>query len=268
VVAKSTLYGTPGPWAGRTWWEWVLPFHLGGWPPIGDLNLTVPLSVLLAPAAVVGLARAGALRTTGLGPLVAGTLAVWAGYSLLGVAYFYWYLLVPLAGLGVLAAIGLPSLLRGRAVYASLLLALLGSWTMARLLYVGRARKEAIDFGRASRFLFEHARPGETVVLEPIGLVGYENPALRVVDEVGLVSPAVTRRRLSGAGWYPEVIARSHADWVVVRRAVLERGDAFAGAGAPFRDAAERDSLLARFGLADPGNDFAGDQALLVLRRR
>src|SRR5262249_51137351 len=32
VQAKAMLYGTPGPWAGRHWWEWLLPFTLGRFP--------------------------------------------------------------------------------------------------------------------------------------------------------------------------------------------------------------------------------------------
>src|SRR5206468_2553061 len=31
LVAKSAVYGAPGPWAGRGWWEWLLPFPLGRW---------------------------------------------------------------------------------------------------------------------------------------------------------------------------------------------------------------------------------------------
>ncbi len=103
-------------------------------------------------------------------------------------------------------------------------------------------------------------------MLEPIGLVGYRNP-LTVIDEVGLVSPAVARRRLQGSGWYTDLVSERKPEWLVVRRNVLAKGTAFAGTGAPFRDTAERDSLLARYQVADPGNDASGGNALTILRR-
>src|SRR5206468_8092587 len=32
VLAKSSIYGTPGPLLGRHWWEWISPFAFGRWP--------------------------------------------------------------------------------------------------------------------------------------------------------------------------------------------------------------------------------------------
>ena len=86
-------------------------------------------------------------------------------------------------------------------------------------------------------------------MLEPIGIVGWRNPVV-VVDEVGLVSPAVARRRLRGPGWYADVADRERPDWIVLRRDALTGGDAFAGAGAPFRTPEERDTLFSRYAQA------------------
>jgi len=102
-------------------------------------------------------------------------------------------------------------------------------------------------------------------MLEPIGIIGFQNP-LRVVDEIGLVTPAAAERRLRGPGWYADLARDQRPDWLVVRRGVLSQGRAFAGRGAPFRDQAERDSLLARYEEL-PGQD-PSDQALVILRRR
>jgi hypothetical protein len=55
VIAKSTLYGTPGPVAGRLWWDWLLPLRVGNWPDQGDLNMLMPLVVLLAAGVALGL---------------------------------------------------------------------------------------------------------------------------------------------------------------------------------------------------------------------
>jgi hypothetical protein len=52
-----------------------------------------------------------------------------------------------------------------------------------------------------------------------------------------------------------------------VRRAFLESGEAWAGAGAPFRSSLERDSLLARYSVVSGTDREAGDLSLAVLRR-
>jgi hypothetical protein len=266
VVAKSALYGTPGPWAGRFWWEWLVPFPMGGSPRLIEGQHLFLLSVVLAPAAVVGAAALWRLRRTGLTLAVGAALAVWSGYALLGVAYFFWYLAVPLAGVAALAAAGLPRIVRGPALLVSAGLTVVGIWTIAPALYIGRAQNEFYGFARTANFLRGVARPGEKVMLEPIGIVGYQNP-LVVVDEVGLVSPRVTARRLEGPGWYADVAAAERPDWLVVRRGMIASGDAFAGRGAPFRNAAERDSLLARYTLATVIDEPSGPMALAVYRR-
>jgi hypothetical protein len=206
------------------------------------------------------------LRRSGLTLAIAAACVVWLGYAALGVAYFYWYMLVPLLGLAALAATGLPRIVRGRWLYASCALFVLGSWTLTPLLYLGRAKAEYFGFGVVAEYLLKNARPGETVMLEPIGFIGYHNP-LRVVDEVGLVSPQVARRRMQGPGWYADIVRSERPDWLVVRRTFLKTGEAWAGTGAPFRGEAERDSLLARYPLVSGTDEEAGDLSLAVLRR-
>jgi hypothetical protein len=79
----------------------------------------------------------------------------------------------------------------------------------------------------------------------------------------------VAARRRQGAGWYTDVAAAARPEWIVVRRGVLGGAGAFAGAGAPFRSAAERDALLAAYErMAVLDEEASGDNALVVLRRR
>jgi arabinofuranosyltransferase len=54
LVAKATIYGTPGPWAGRAWWEWLSPAELARWPATQEGLQLFFLRVLFAPAVVVG----------------------------------------------------------------------------------------------------------------------------------------------------------------------------------------------------------------------
>jgi hypothetical protein len=265
--AKSQIYGIAGPWLGRHWWEWLFPFLFGRYPIASEGNNMLALTVIVAPALIAGVPVVWRARRTGMGLALGGAIVVWLGYTALGVAYFFWYMVVPMVGLVALAAVGLPRIVRGPWVYASCALYVAGMWTLAPRLYLGRALAEAHTFGDEGQYLMAEARPGETVMLEPIGLIGYYNAGLRVVDEVGLVSPQVAKRRLEGPGWYADIVQREGPEWLVVRRTFLKSGAAWAGAGAPFRNAAERDSLLARYEVVHATDEEAGDIALAVLRR-
>ncbi len=266
VLAKAGIYGHPGPLSGRFWWDWLIPFPVAGPPGTSEGVHLFVLSVLMAPAVATGAPVLWRVRRSALGLLAGAALLIWLGYALLGVAYFFWYLVVPLVGLLLLASAGMPRLVRGPGIYLAAACYVIGVWGIALPLYVGRAKFELGLFGTTATYLAAHARPGEKVFLEPIGLIGYRNP-LVVVDEVGLVSPAVARRRAQGAGWYADVIAEQRPDWLVVRPALWTSGAGFAGRHAPMRTAAELDSLQTRYSVAHTVAGESGDGALLVLRR-
>lgn len=267
LIAKSTTYGLPGPWAGRHWWLWLLPIELGEWPQQLDLLALFQSRVLIAPAAVVGFL---AVRRTALAPFVWAGLAVWAGYVASGVAYFFWYLATPALLVFALAAAGLPRILKGRAVYVALALLLAGTWTMQVARGYGpRARSEGRLFGTIADALHAQARPGQTVLLEPIGLIGWRNPGLRVLDEVGLVTPGIAELRRAGDGWYGQVLDRDQPDWLVLRYGFLASLEPYAGSGRPFRTEAERDRALTAYQpVATTGGDNPDLNDLILLRRR
>src|SRR5258705_9299615 len=189
LIAKSQTYGLPGPWGGRHWWLWLVPIELGEWPQQIDLLALFQSRILIAPAAVMGFLH---VRRTALAPFVWGGLVVWAGYVVSGVAYFYWYLATPAAPVFVLAAAGLPRIVPGRPGFGALGLLLAGTRTIQGVRgSAPRAPSEHDLFGTIAGALHARAHPGESVLLEPIGFIGWQNPDLRVIDEVGLVSPQV-----------------------------------------------------------------------------
>jgi hypothetical protein len=267
LIAKSRIYGTPGPWAGRHWWEWLSPFIFGRFPEATDTGHLFLLSLVFTPALVLGARALWEQRRQPIASFAAACLVVWIGYAFLGVAYFWWYLTVPLTGLAVLAAVGLPRLTRGPGLEISSALLILGLWTLLPKLYLGRAQSEYIGFAGVSGYLSSHAQPGQKVFLEPIGMVGYGAP-VRIIDEVGLVSPQVAARRMQGPGWYADIVRRERPDWLVLRRRVLTGGRAFAGAGAPFRDLAERDAVLSDYQAEAAVDTTSGENTLVILSRR
>jgi hypothetical protein len=140
-----------------------------------------------------------------------------------------------------------------------------GAWLIAPALYIDRARAER-GFYWTARDLARLARPGQKIMLEPIGLIGYMCP-LVVRDETGLVSPEIARRRLEGPGWLTDEVMAERPEWLLMRRSEMSDTTSFAGAGRPFRGVAERESLLARYRVMASENPDAGDAALVLLRR-
>jgi len=247
VIAKAALYGTPGPWAGRHWWEWLTPALFSGHGPIAnDFNALLPVMALFVAALVMGLRE----PHPSLLPAFAG-VAVWLGYAITGTAYFWWYMVPPLGCLSLVAACGFTRVVRGRALPIAACVMLLGAWHVAFRFYGGRANAELL-FARVAELLVGRARAGDSVFLEPIGYIGYRT-GFRVVDEVGLVSPSVIWRRKRGAGWYADELADERPDWLVVRAGVISSGKAFAGTGNLFRSAEERDRALEPYSLVVPG---------------
>jgi len=267
LLAKTETYGLPGPWGGRHWWLWLVPVELGEWPQQIDLLALFQSRILIAPAAVMGFL---AVRRTPLAPFVWSGIAVWAGYVVSGVAYFFWYLAIPAALVFVLAAAGLPRIVRGPAVFVALALLLAGTWSMQVTRgYAPRAQSESRLFGTIATELQSRAHPGESVLLEPIGFIGWQNPGLRVIDEVGLVSPQIAGIRAQGDGWYGRLLERERPDWLVLRYSFFGSLEPYSGTGRPFRTEDERNrALVAYKPVATTGGDAPGLQDLVLMRRR
>jgi hypothetical protein len=135
-----------------------------------------------------------------------------------------------------------------RWAFVPLLLLLAVSWTTVAPRVVRLQTHDAAVFASIGQTLKEDAAGGKgaSVLLEPIGIIGSVS-GLRVVDEVGLVTPWVAQEREKGNGWYARVIGRAHPDYVVVRQGWLDGGVAWAGTGAPFVSRAEHDSVMADY---------------------
>ena len=147
------------------------------------------------------------------------------------------------------------------------LLVILWTWVHIPQRYINRSQLENGLFGPAGDFLEVHASKGSTAMLEPIGLIGWEARNLRIIDEIGLVSPEVATLRRLGPGWYADILSRELPDWLVVRRSLLRSGTAFAGRGSPFRSDEERQRAFAPYELVAVGDTASGDQSIFILHR-
>jgi hypothetical protein len=65
-------------------------------------------------------------------------------------------------------------------------------------------------------WLHDHAKPGDTVFLEPLGYIGYFSQ-LKIYDFPGLASAEVVAAVKAGARTYPAIISKLKPRWVVLR---------------------------------------------------
>lgn len=257
VAAKAALYGTPGPWIGRHWWEWLVPLPIGRFPTTSEGIHLMPMAILFAASTIRGAGVLWEQRERAVAFVAAAGIAILLGYTILGVAYFWWYLVVPLGACGLIAAAGLPRVVSGRLVPTMATAYMLGAWSLAFPLYLGRARAEYRNNMSVARILAERAQANDTVLLEPIGMIGYAS-GLRVIDEVGIVTPEVVARRLTGSGWYSDIVSARRPTWLVMREQLLENVEGYAGAGDPLRSPQELQALLSRYHLVWPDRPLDG----------
>ncbi len=266
-VAKAITYGVGARPFALDWIEGFVPAFLSPrWQNLLEAQHLFPMAIVGLPAALTALWTLG--RRRAWSPTLAfavGGLAVLAAYVVFGVPYFGWYFVLPVAAWAVAAATGLPMVTRSRLVWAALGVYVLSDAPYLAGLYVARNGVEARLFVVAADRLAGVSQGTGTVFLEPIGHIGYRT-GLTVIDEVGLISPDVPRRRKAGAGWYGDVIRERRPEYLVVRPALLDQNKSLAGINAPFRSFAERDELLADYTLV--GEPPRSADELVVLARR
>lgn len=270
VSSKATVYGiaTRGP----QWLEWLIP---GLSPQTLDGSALQPIAIPLLigiVAAVVRWRRSGeAAKEAPLPLLFACGLLTLFGYMTLGVPYFYWYLPVPFVAILLTVFAGLAASGVLRWAIAPIALFLVVSWTTVAPRTVTFQTHDAAVFAGIGRTLHEDAAGRDaSVMLEPIGIIGWTS-GLRVVDEVGLVTPWVAEERARGNGWYARVIARARPDYIVFRQNWLDGDVAWAGTGAPFISPAQRDRAVLDYEVVRRranGPLPSGAGRLLILRRR
>jgi hypothetical protein len=203
--------------------------------------------------------------------LLACGIATLFGYLTLGVPWFFWYVPTPLVVILLAVFLGLATTGMLRWTIAPLTVFVLLAWPGMSERVVRLQSHDAAVFTNIARTLRADAAGREaTVLLEPIGIIGYGS-GLRVLDEVGLVTPWIARERRAGDGWYARVLEREHPDYLVIRRDWLEGGVSWAGIGAPFASRAQADRALADY---EPVRQRAGQGLpegaglLRILRRR
>lgn len=203
---------------GHAWFQGWIWWHSEG---LGWLEL------LLIAGGCVGayFSRRWLYLTAALLPLIAH----WA----LGTPNFYWYAVPPAAMLAALAC----ERMSWRAAAVAGVLLWLCWWSQTERLEERNAQ-EYFLWKTGEKFASYH--PSGTVLLEPAGIIPYLNPAMNVVDEIGLIDPWMAQRRKQGVGWMADAVDHYRPKWLLVRSRFLRNPFInYTGNGEPFRSEAE-----------------------------
>ncbi len=206
--------------------------------------------------------------------------ALFVAYKLvyLGLGYFEWYSVPPLALIFILAAAGLDRITKpvpALAIAGATVLALMYAIHLPFTLPLeARVQHNIEDRVRQplGRYLGRVSHPPQTIATESSGYVGYDTNA-PLEDFPGLVSTKVVDAlRAAGPSYYtvPGIAALLHSDWLVLRPGELEfLRDAYPKTAKQYRvvrrfSVSDADSSLDRWGL----NIANADRTFIVLRRK
>lgn len=242
-VAKITVYahGVTPAWVNKP--AFVTQF-LGGWFQtlltllflVGSAGICVSVYQLLAPKMNHPLIEPSGPPAQLFIPLL--WLLIYYGTMLTShVPAFAWYFLPPWPVYLGIAALGASWIIGriGREMPDSAVSPLRSVWVPALLLFglFGIAHLPSIrrDIARTQwqedslrvpigLWLRAHAGPNETVLLEPIGYVGYFSHR-PILDMIGLVSPEVLPSYRTSRALY-DIIRRLHPNWLCLRPAEVQ----------------------------------------------
>ena len=150
----------------------------------------------------------------------------------------------------------------GKAWLASLVVALLAIQSLVMVGFWKRGSDHKNNF-LLGRYLNEQGC--ESLMLEPIGYLGFFSKCEKIFDLAGLVSPEVLRLRQSKkAGWFYEAANQFKPQYVVLRRGEVESNLGF-NVGTLFANESERNDWKQQYQVVSPGESW--EQEFELYRR-
>lgn len=236
-------------------WSSAQPF-LAQFTPVGETHwLKFALKTLLLVTLMLGFVRiiSHYRSLSGVGIFF---LVYCIVYMISRTVIFRWYLAPPIFASYVIFSAGIDYLLSitdrlpvKKIANSLMALMLVGLLTVNLILMNARSEKyrqlqtmEEELRKEIGLWLRENVTPSESVFLEPIGYIGYyAGTRVRIIDEIGIVSPLVTKFRKSGGAWYIKAVRSLQPDYIVQYAYSLIH-DRLEGTDEPmFSDDAEKD---------------------------
>jgi hypothetical protein len=226
----------------------VMPFRMPWGRLLGN--------VVLLPCLIAG--GIAAARQPRLRPLLALALAWWAYLVLPRTLLFTWYFAPLLLPAYLLAALGLDALRqrpwwtvapRTAAVGTLGVLAIgLSGWLVEVGQKAARVQGAESTVRRAiGEWLRENTPTDARIAMEPIGYIGYYS-GRRILDEVGLVSPAMVPLNRLGDGWFGAMVRNLEPEYIVERPGYLLRNYTLNTGVRMFSTDEDRDTFVSRYG--------------------
>lgn len=145
-------------------------------------------------------------------------------YILTGAVYFFWYMTLPICA-AMLCVASIPN----RMVYVVALLIAVSSWTNSY-----PARRWQFQYRQLIKVAMQLPDEG-TVIMDAIGVTGWQRARTRFIDVIGLSSPISEEVRKSNQdGWLTHLIQEVKPEVVVVKLREITSNMPDAGAGRPF----------------------------------
>lgn len=151
--------------------------------------------------------------------------AMLAVYFIIGAPYFMWWITLPMLACMLVVALACSHWRHGW-IIAGIVASL--SWTND---YV--TKRWDIQYDGFSRLARVMPRSG-SALMDPVGIIGWLRPELRIIDMVGLVSPETRLERANGDGWLGRLIRRVHPDAIMLNGREMDTNVPDAGAGKLF----------------------------------
>src|SRR6185369_1136488 len=233
MASKALVYGIhPGDWT------WLAPREFD----------------FLSIAVGIGCAVALLKQREGHRPpwlYVTGAVAFLLAHVAFGSPHFWWWAVPPFAMLSFMAC---ESIRRPwHLVIALACLALFAGRQWHAL--TERTEREAQLWHAGEELAKFH--PRGTVLLEPAGMIPYQNRNLRVIDDVGLLEPWMAWRRKLGRGWRTDALNLYKPRWLIMRMREYVYPDGWIVGQPSFYDST--DAKLPDYGLVSlPGVTYIG----------
>jgi arabinofuranosyltransferase len=248
VMSKSIVY-TATRLIGWQWFEWFTPAFWGRMPFTLEGRIGMPLALLLAPGIFVGFRQEW---RSGFGVLAAAGLMLSVAYWSVTAIWFYWYAGPIYPALFALGAIGIASMRLPKPVMVALTVYMVTLWAGPAVALKDQSAYEMEILGPPVQWLGQQPdRATASILLEPIGIVGWVT-GMKVLDEVGLVSPWIAGLRKQGDGWYYRVIQQDKPTYLLFRYVSFMENRAYFGAGGLWASAAQKSEVLRSYKVVWP----------------
>jgi len=238
TVFATLFYGTPLPHSipakvaaynlhGEGRWLVNLSYALFHFAPWHGSLAQLGFNAALYLGFLIGIGRGWSLA----GPwrLLTAWFLVWLAYlTIPGTLLFLWYLPMLILPVYVLSGLGwgqwLEEAVRSKGRRRGWAWAPLAAMALGALIWLPVAARHAARTQAAEatvrrplgEWLARESPPDALVALEPIGYIGYYSQR-RILDEVGLVSPAMVPLTRRGDGWFSDMLRRFAPDYLVQR---------------------------------------------------